>query len=204
MAKAFYPVPSFSGKAKRNTNLRVWRNKVKVMNNKLLQSGRRLWAGCVGAYLDAMSDVLTNHQETGQTLASLIPLANAVSNNQKVKVRKDFVRMIEGKIRPRVIVASSGSTKNADFADWASMPRSVPTGEVLGLRAYKVGWGTLNRAVFTLSFRIVTFQHYLHETGIKGMWGSMEAGEAALKIYWDTNFDKYMNIDRRLLDLFTE
>jgi hypothetical protein len=123
--------------------------------------------------------------DTGMSKASLMPLAVEIG-------WKEYI----------MSMMSSNGVKPAHqglYGEWASnndLPKSPASGVMLGRNAYDLSFGTPHSPELKFSFKIVVFQHFIHESNVipnSGNWQSLDAGKAAFLKTWAEDFDYYVD-----------
>jgi hypothetical protein len=129
----------------------------------LHRRGTAAWNDCIGDFVRAAAPKV--HVDTGMSLASLIPLGRIVraldvlGRSGTGKTRRGYTD-IRGIYHPKQL-------------------KGAHHGERLGESAYQISYGNSKRPVFRFSFDIRVFQWLLHDV-IRGSWGAIEAGRAAM------------------------
>jgi len=143
---------------------------------------KALWRGAVGAFvLETASRIAI---DTGMSVASLRPLGS------KVRLKTTLIESFRGK-------GPKPPHKNLQiFTDNNGLPKSEASGEMLGQKAYKLSFGTKSMPNLIFEFKIVVFQHYIHESGAHAAnsknWESLSYGQEAFIRFIEDNYARYI------------
>lgn len=142
----------------------------------------RLWEDSVKAFINAAYSVLSQHVDTGMSIASLEPLAISV------RLKTLITTALKG--------GYSGS-KYYDFSGPTDRAKSPQYGRELGQSAYVLSFGTPELPQLDFVFKIVVFQYYLHEFGYAipstGIWNTLGKGKTAFLEFFTTNLHSYVH-----------
>ena len=161
--------------------------RVDVFTKKLHDDMTRLWNDATKAFLEEMLKQDTILVDTGMSRASLMPLAR--------KVR--MLTVARAQISPRRSPQKGATILEGDRGVWKpNLERGPDLGQKLGEKAFTINYGSTKRPVFRFEFRIVVYQHWLHEKFGRSPRSigkeSLEKGEAAFIDYLKTNARSYV------------
>jgi len=132
----------------------------------------RVWNGAISAYIQAVANVVSSHQDTAMSYASLFATA------RKVKAL--------GKIPPASPKRSDAQFSSGTQGGYASAWKNQLLGEMAGEKCSEIHYGKAHRPILTFSFEIAVYQYLMHEVGNfrPGIaWESLEAGRQAMNDY---------------------
>lgn len=126
--------------------------------------------------------------DTGMSAATLLPLA------QKVNLRSAVAAAIQGKgpnFRKRQKYRGGpGFPSSGEF-------KSRALGERMGQAAYKFEVGTDRKPIFIMTFDIVVFQYFLHESfensNVSKDWQSLDQAKDAMLKFIENNWMHYVD-----------
>ena len=138
---------------------------------------KRLWIGATQAFIFAAIERIPI--DTGMSRAAFLPLAA----NVRFKT-----------VMRSLLVGNKGPRFSYDYAPGTA--KSIPHGEDLGRDAYKLNFGAPRNPSMSFEFRVVVFQHRIHEViALDGPpWKAMDAGKAAFLAFWETNFEGFIQL----------
>ena len=127
--------------------------------------------------------------DTGMSTATFIDLAT------KLRIKGTIDAIINANMKTHKLVKEYHPV--GDFQKLYKY-KSKHHGRMLGRKAYKLNYGSLQRGIFRTDFSIVVYQYYLHEYQRDGdynskKWKSLEKGEEAFVDYIRANYTKYLD-----------
>lgn len=156
---------------------------------------KALFRDSVRAFVFEVAEGLSQHIDSGMSYASLMPLGG------KVQIRKILEQALAGASFQRKLYLASGP-----FAG-VSPFKSATHGSKLGQSAYVLNFGSEDSLKMTFEFRLVVLQWYLNENGLgnndQPAWNFLDKGQAAFKLYWDQNKDRYLDGNKVLQTILT-
>ena len=162
----------------------------------IIKKATRVWNDAITAYIVAVAEIVSQHQETGMSYASLFATARTVRAMGKLppfSPTKDFT-------------VFSKSTQGG----YAGEYKNARAGEAIGEKCADIHYGTTSRCVFTFEFDFPTaiYQYLMHEHGDfdpKVAWESIEAGENAFSEFMDSEAqDVLLTRNELFSDLFIQ
>lgn len=136
----------------------------------------RLWKEAVGEFIKEAVETMAKDVDSGMSVASFGPLA------AQIRLKQALIASIHGK-GPRY---RQGQIKHPDFNySVGKGSSSKAAGQRLGGRAYALSFGSPQNMNFFFRFKIVVYQHYIHEISsntdaeFSHSWGSLQAGRTA-------------------------
>lgn len=163
----------------------------------------RLWKDCILVFMDPILIQLSQHVDTGMSIASMRPIVTAARHSGRlppgVRSSLSYVNM-SGAPKP-------GHKKvPAEFSDNIGPFKSAAFGEQLGQKAFTVSFGTPSAPNLEFTFRIAVYQHYINEFGLAslGPWHALSEGQTAFVSYWETHAAEYISAKYILEMIFGE
>ena len=151
----------------------------------MFASLERMWKEATRVFI--ATAVMNMSIDTGMSVGSFAPLA------ARVRLRSRITELLRGfgPSKP-----GHKNIKSPRFSDNMAKRKSRTLGERLGKKAYEISFGTYSNPVFNFDFKIVVFQHYLHESfenfSMSENWSSLEKGREAMLNFIETHAVDYM------------